>query len=70
MKEVDQALATLYALDGSERAYVRGVLAYFRSGGLTKTEVKRAIQHLKFDSSDTIGTTEAKQIKKTLFKLF
>jgi len=70
MKQVDQALRGVRALDGKERSYVRDMLAQLRSGGLSKGEIKRAVSHLKFNTGDTIGTSEANKIKKTLLKLF
>ncbi|MAF80707.1 hypothetical protein CL628_01700 [bacterium] len=70
MKRVDKALRGLRVLDGRERSYVRGLLSMFRGGGISKTEIRRAVSHLKFNKSDPIGTTEANRIKKKLLGLF
>lgn len=70
MKRVDKALRGVRALDGRERAYVRGLLALFRSGGLSKTEIRRAVSHMKFNTNDPIGRTEANKVKKKLLGLF
>jgi len=70
MKLVDKALRGVRALDGRERAYVRGLLANYRGGGLSKTEIKRAVQQLSFNTRDPIGRTEARKVKKKLLSLF
>lgn len=64
--ELDDILRDIPGLQMNEQEYVKGVFARYRAGGISRTEVERAIRELKRDG-DLIGDNEAKHIKEVLF---
>ncbi len=64
--EVEDILRSVLSLTSSEREYVRGVFSRYRSRGISKREVKRAVLEMKRNGSDYIGHSEASSIRDAL----
>lgn len=66
MRELEDILRDVSSLQGSERAYVRGVFSKYDSGGISKRDVRLAAREMMHDTSDIIGRAEARAIKRAL----
>ncbi len=57
-------------LDPEERGFVLGLFWKYKSGGITKQEVEKAIKEMKWGGADPIDQYEAKKIYEELIKYF
>lgn len=64
--ELDHILRDVVSLTPSERQYVLGVFSQYRSGNISKREIKLAIKEMKRNGNDRIGYTEANNIRDAL----
>ena len=63
---LDKLLREISILQPAEREYVKGLLSKYKSGGISKFEVEKAVRELKFSTSDIIDPAEADAIKDKL----
>ncbi len=69
LDQLDDILEDIPSLDRVEREYVKGVFTRFRYGNISKSDVEKAIQEIRRDTSDVIDPAEAEAIRKKLREL-
>lgn len=65
-----KALRGIPQLSQNERAYVESVFDNSLKNGLSKSELKKEINQLKRNSSDSLDSFEVKKLKKKLMEYF
>lgn len=68
-RRLDEILRRIDMLDLEERSYVKGLFANYRHGGISKSEILKAVSELRANPSDKVEKIEAEAIKKELLKV-
>ncbi len=68
--EFEKVLRTIPDLSEIERAYVSGVFQDALRDGLSKIELKKEIEKLKYNFQDPLDASEVKKIKEKLLERF
>ena len=66
--EINQALAQVGILEGSDKREIKRRLRKRKAGGITKGDVIEVARQLKQDLSDTVDAAEAQAAKRELLK--
>jgi len=64
--DLDKILRQAKYLQPTEREYVKGLVTSYKSGGITRREVDKAVRQLKQDTGDHIDRKEAMEVHKLL----
>ncbi|MFA4936962.1 MAG: hypothetical protein WC575_01525 [Patescibacteria group bacterium] len=64
--ELEKFLHQIPILQQAEREYVKGLFTKYRTGGISKMEVEKAVREMKFNTTDIIDITETEAIKDKL----
>ena len=67
-EDFKKALRDIPELSDKERAYVESVFQRSLKGGLSKFELKKEINRLKYNYNDQLEPSEIKKIKEKLSK--
>lgn len=67
--KIERALSKISIINAQERAYILGLFANYRHGGISKQEIEKAVKELKVNTSDHIDRNEAEAVRKALLEL-
>lgn len=65
-RELRNLLDRVPGLDNEEEEDVLAKLEQYRSGGLSRGEIERAVRELKYDREDSVARDEAERVKEAL----
>ena len=66
IEQLDKLLKQIPILQQAEREYVKGLFTKYKTGGISKLDVEKAVREMKFNTVDIIDINEAESIKEKL----